>query len=230
MENENVIVGKIQKLLSLAKSDNEKESELAYKKAMELMIKHNIESVPEKRNYEKEMRAVRRETVEIKAVNQILVNCFFVKIVRGRKFDSSLGEIVRTYRYYGEKANLDIALYALDYLQKVFKEQWQIKRKLHEWSVNYKQAFYSGLINGFTKSYTDRKNYVENQFAMVLVDDPRLTEFLKEDLGEKVRSKNQNFNNRSGEAMKVGSDVGEKIKIAKAVESSVGFRNNLIGV
>lgn len=211
------IVKKIRKLLSLSMSDNKSEADAAYKKAMHLMLKHNIEMLDKPKDYFVERTHVKRSTLELKYVCQILLSCFFVRITKGRVFDKSADRMITTYHFYGERANLEIALYALEYLQKEFINSWSTYKKKNRALNKEKASYYFGLCYGFTEAFDERKNFIESEGALIVIDDPALNDFVNE-LNPKLGSCKEKMNMEYRDALMDGMSDGANLKIAKGVE------------
>lgn len=216
--SEESITKKIKKLLALARSDNENEAKKAYEKAMELMIKHNIESLGTERKFAKNERYFARETPEVKFVNQILLSCFFVQITRRRFFDSTVSKVRTQYSYFGSTINLEVALYAFDFLILELRSMWKKAKKRDALRNCQKESYYYGVYSGFSQSYQVVKNYSEEKYQLTIPDvDPELREWMDETT--KIKGTHSpNYKVGNSDAMRSGIDDGKELKIREAVE------------
>lgn len=218
---DNKILSKIKRLLSLATSDNPAEAKLASEKAMELMIKHNIELKDAERDESVNHFTVyeSRESQETKFISQILMNCFFVSMTRRRKYCPETKKVLTANTIIGEETNLEIAKYSFDFLTTEFRRLWKNYRKSTGATAREKQSYYLGLTIGFEKVFKEQKNYSENKYQVVVSkNDELLDEYIKNVIGAKG-THNTNIKNRSRNALNDGKKQGEEIKIHKGVTS-----------
>lgn len=222
------IIKKIKKLLSLSTSPNKSEANLAYKKAMELMLKHNIESVNQKKEYGSNIRFSNIETQEIKFINEILVRCFFTQIVTRRVYCEIDRRIKTRYTYYASDTNLEISMYAFDFLKKELPMMWRLAQRKNNLSRNEKQSYYYGIVHGFSKVYNEVKSYSENKYELVLIDnDPELDAFIKE-RHKKLKESTVKVGQIKPDAFSQGVEDGKELKINKAVEGKNSSSSTLL--
>lgn len=221
----NAILDKIEKLLSLAQSSNKNEADSAYKKAMELMIRHNIDYVSRERTYQVNEFPISRLCPKTQAVALILNNCFFVECVHSRQYDKDQKKIVKTLKINGEKINLEIAVYAWHFLNQELDSLWKREKKQRQLSAIDRKPFFFGIKDGFIQSFKDRQNYVENEKAMILVKDPGLDEFVNQD----GRCRNHNVSARRTNGYEHGVEKGKNIQLNRAIETSDGNKGFLLG-
>lgn len=212
------IVNKIKKLLALAKSNNENESKKAYEKAMELMIKHNIETLGTEKKFGTNERCFGRETPEVKFVNQIILNCFFVRITRRRVFDQASLKVRTQYTFIGSQINLEVALYAFDFLILELRSMWKRAKKRDGLKNHEKESYYYGVYSGFCESYHVVKNYSEEKYQLTIPHvDPELLEWMNENM--KINGTHSaNYQVKESDALKSGFDDGKELKIREAVQ------------
>ncbi len=137
------VIAKIQKLMSLAESDNENEAALATLRANELMTKHNLDAIAaaggaggDVEYRVKLVLASRRSTPRFAAIAQILEE-FFVYPVQTRE----------GLEVTGTRANVDNAEYIAAYLDRELAAIWKRARRR---KPDLKQkAFMSALARSY---------------------------------------------------------------------------------
>lgn len=218
MEN---ITAKIQKLLSLANSDNQHEAELASKKANELLVKHNlkmqdVESHNE--NYDDDVLCDKaKKSAEDKFILSILNKFFFVQTVQDRIRDRVTGRNVTRIHILGKKSNVEVATYVYQYLTRAFKTLWTQYKAEHGCPSNYKQAFYLGLHTGLCNQLEQTKKDVEQETGLVVVKDADLADFVASTLG-KTRSVSSKAAIRDRGAVQAGTEAGKNIRIRRGLD------------
>lgn len=191
MKPTNSIVEKIQKLLSLANSDNENEAKIATNKANELLIKYNL-SLQEVQDtqFEYGEREVLKAGLLVKdyqkMISGLMDQFFFVKVAvfsRPSGYTSGIRNGVgkrvfeRTIILMGTDENTKIASYVFTYLNQVYPKLWLDYKKdkgLQTWS---RTSYYTGLTSGIAKMLEDTKWRVQKETGLVVIRDPGLEKF-----------------------------------------------------
>ena len=143
---------KIRKLLALAGSANQHETELAMRTAHELMLRHNLDGAPGQRDYQ--VRHVgdptaRRTTAE-SLIAGILAEFFFVKVLQIPVYLPTLGRSGHTYELTGTAPNLDIAEHVYEFLRATAERLWQANRNdARVKSGHDRMRYQAGVIQGF---------------------------------------------------------------------------------
>jgi len=206
------IIEKIQKLLALSESSNQHEAENALTKAQDLMVKYNIE-LSQVKNHDSEYinetsEIFKREPLGSIYINDILDNFFFVKIVNSKRDFGKYVNIV------GEKQNVKNAIHARKYLFKMFKHLWDTYKKETGASTKSRESFYYGLWEGFSEKMKQQREKTEQEYGLVVVEDPNLNEKLKE-LFQKLRKSNKKtVNVGDPDALESGKEAGKGLEIA----------------
>lgn len=220
-ENIDNVINKVKKLLSLSTSPNKEEAKLAYQKAVELMLKYNIESVSKTdKQYSKNIRYSNIETVEIKFIIQILLNSFFVQIVTKRVFSEEKRRLVNTYHILGQKTNLEIALYAYDFLLKELPRMWKVAKFKNKLTQGQRQSYYLGVLLGFVETFEEVKNYSEEKYGLVISKkDSELDRFVLEEFPNSKKDSRDRYSNIGHSATRIGVEDGKNLKINQAIET-----------
>ncbi|WP_372655021.1 SprT-like domain-containing protein [Halobacteriovorax sp.] len=211
------LVSRVQKLLSLANSDNINESRLATAKANELLLKFNLN--------EEDLTEEEDET-------------FLLKVLEGSKVNSkakAIYEILTTFNvqpvfshakghYYlevvGSRVNVELAHYVCDYLVFELDHLWRQTQKENKdlKGLSAKNSFFRGVAVGYKEQITNVQatSFSKNDLMI-----------LKEDLEVRVKnvysrlsysSSQRVKNNSKGAAL--GKSAGKNLKIKKSISSS----------
>lgn len=206
---DNKLIEKIQKLISLADSPNENEAKSAMAKAQELMLKHNID-MRSVQDHDSEYGAetsdtFKREPANSKYINSILQGFFFVEIVKSKRREGSY------FNYIGEKKNIDTAMHMRNFLTATFDRLWKEYKKENNASNSSKGSFIYGVYQGFRNKLEEQRAAAENQYGLVLVQDPKATEKMNEMFSRLSHRKSSATTIRDGAAMNAGKEKGRNI-------------------
>lgn len=222
------LIQKIQKLLALANSSNQNEAELASKKAQELLLKHNISMASVENaqfDFTEHTEELKRQPVEAKFIQSLLVEFFFIKIIHDKIRDRLV--------FVGTEENIQVAMYVRDFLRNTFKRLYAIENKAQNWKGKNRNAFYLGLYKGLRqKLESEKQKATENVEAgkALIVVDRALVDFMN--------SRHDNLKNRShgrikatnAEAVERGHEHGRKLNISRGLgESSTAAPKALKG-
>lgn len=209
MDNKDLIE-KIQKLLSLAQSDNKNEAELASKKAQELLIKHNLKmSEIQDHNPEYSQNEIdfgRKKPQELKYINDLLRSHFFVYIYR-----SGSKDIVT-----GSEENLEIALYVRSFLINAFKNLYKAEKRAKNWSgQENKASFYYGLWLGLNEQLNEQKKKFDADNKLMVIN--KAIESYVKDKNPNIRNTTARVNASNRDAVNSGINQGKNLKINKGL-------------
>lgn len=228
------IVGKIKKVMALSSSSEKGEAENALRKAEELMLKYNIESLdnrkmdeylfrpigPIMRKMPNYMRDLANLVHEFYFVNHIL--CYYG---RGRYFE-----------FFGTKENLDLAEYIFCSLLYQSERLWEEhSRKLRKEcggvrGLASKACFIEGLIHGYYRKLQeqrDERRYKEKTMpqncALIWKGDPLMDEMYR-----KTYPNLRHYNisrNASGGGWHSGFEKGHNLSLNTALTTSSSVGN-----
>lgn len=162
------IVEKVKKLLSLAKSSNAHEAELATVKANEILLRHNIDMISEKREaiYVTRVLSTKRKNPKMTAIYSILSN-FVVRTVINKGSSECCIEVS------GTKTNVMLASYIAEFLDRELDRLWKEAKKEHGLSgTRSMNSFFYGIANGFNDKMKRSKTAMSesDQMALVVID------------------------------------------------------------
>jgi hypothetical protein len=217
MTDKTVLI-KIQKLLSLANSDNEHEARLAAEKANALLIKHNLTMQQAKdvsEDYENTVLDLgKRAPVVTKYINSIVLKHFFVELIRSRRYGKS------TISVLGTKTNVEIAVYVHSYLTIQFESLWKAYKARTGVDASAKQSYWMGLFRGLDAQLSAQRAAVQRETGLVVVKDMGLEKFKASQFNQLTKSAKTNVNIKDTNAMAAGREDGAKMRITKAMHSS----------
>lgn len=234
MQN-SAIIQKIQKLLSLANSDNENEAKAAASKAALLLTKHNLElqQIIEKNFEYGEIEAC--EIPQIKwhqhHITDLLQKYFFVKILFSRRWDEKRHRMRRTIQLVGTEVNCKIAAYVFSYLNDIYPRLWhEYKddqyRKGNKLYKNHRDSYFTGLTVGIEFQLHQARFRAEEEFGLVVVKDEALEKHVDDITKGRTHktSKKEFYHDVAADGHKAGLNVQLKKAItAEENESEVLF-------
>jgi hypothetical protein len=151
------IINRVNKLLSLAGSDNEHEAALAMQRATELLHRHNLEP----QSAENDSCACSRLIINTRkkqiptyrrAICGILRDYFFVQVIYSSIYDPLTDNSFKTIELLGRAENVPVAEHCYYFLEQQLSGLWQKNR--HKFKGNTrtaKNSYYLGLLHGFSR-------------------------------------------------------------------------------
>ncbi|MEA1966704.1 MAG: DUF2786 domain-containing protein, partial [Thermodesulfobacteriota bacterium] len=158
-ENDKMML-KVKKLMSLASSANRHEAESAAAKANQLIARYNIDIIKndKKRNFESIIitSPCLKRTQSEKMASIILMNYYFVKTVWMSVYMPEKQRMGRVLEISGTPSNIKIADYIFHYILKYAENCWQ-KYKKENPSCRSRSGFMTGVVNGFSDKLDNQK-------------------------------------------------------------------------
>ena len=184
------VAGKVKKLLALAGSSNENEAELAALRARELMCRHKLDaSHGEPRwGYKTLGEPWKRRPRWLYIISNILKNFYDVETLWLSEFDFEYDRevhggrtVAKVLEVTGTPAAVAVAEYVYDFLIREGERRLEdYRRKGGRTSMTARTNFLLGLHDGFRSKLQEQTEALERdpeQTALVLVKDPKLSEF-----------------------------------------------------
>ena len=157
---------KVEKLLALARSDNEKEAESASRKASQILHKYNLKRSEQSDSFGTDVvfrtichKKKRIESIQ-KSITALLIRHYFVDAVLSSTYDPFDDTEYKTIVLIGRKENLTVAEYVYHFLYRTASMLWQEYRKLYSAGRKEKNSFDAGFMKGI------RSNHAENAVAV----------------------------------------------------------------
>ena len=224
------VVERIAKLLALAESKNQHESEAAMAAAQRLMLKYNLDArhASAARDYAHRHlgRPTGRVTEHERILAMILGKHFFVEVIwvpSYRPRDGKRGSVVEIC---GSAANLAIAEYVHAFLTETSERLWRDHkhaRRIH--GDRDRRTFLAGVMTGFAEKLA-RQTTTHAEEGLVWVKDADLVSFFRR-RHPYVRHV-RHAGNRRTEAYAHGKEAGRRIVLHRGVSTSAGERGHLL--
>lgn len=211
---------RIQRLLALAQSDNQHEAEAAMRAARRLMLKYNLDEAlaTSQRGYSFRHlgRPTGRRMAWQKMLGHILSSYFFVEVIIVPVYRPREGKRGSVLEACGTPANLEIAAYVHDFLERAAEQSWKAhKRRLRSKSNRERQSYLAGVMRGFLEKL-EQEATRNRQEGLVWVGDPTLRNFFRR-RHPHIRSVSGSGRVQSG-AFSAGQEAGRRIVLHRGVE------------
>ncbi len=146
-------IDKVEKLLALAKSDNENEAVLAMQKANELIEKYNLgHSQGQEYSFIVINTAKKKVQRFQRMICGILRDFFFVKVVYSFVYAPWQDCYLKTIELFGRVENITIAEYSYHFLENKLASLWLHNKGCYSGNgLRAKNSYYLGVLNGFKK-------------------------------------------------------------------------------
>lgn len=183
-DKENKIIDKIEKLLSLAGSDNENEARDAMTKARDLMAKYEIRREQLHEGREEERAVVNYTSPAFRddwcqMVASVIANNFRCKAIV-TSFRRSGGAY--RIKFFGYDEDAEICVNVFNYAVKVVRKRFATLRAIYadagrEFARNEKMNYVEGFCYGLERNFEEQKAQSES-FALALVTPPAVVEYV----------------------------------------------------
>ncbi len=172
---------RVRKLLALASSPNQHEAELAMRKAHELMLRHNIDSLGADHAYEIRHlgEAGRRSNrVELDIVS-LLAEFFFVKVIRVPVYLPREARTGALFEISGTRPNVEMACHVHAFLLATAERLWRDNRAdPRVRSGRDRVQYQAGVIGGFREKLLFERSGLQRE-GLVWVGDSDLDRFYR---------------------------------------------------
>lgn len=234
-ENDRIML-KVKKLMSLASSRNRHEAELAAAKAGELIARYNLESIKskEKRNFESIIitpPSLKRTQAESLAAS-ILDAHYFVKPVWIPVYLPDRRKMGKALEISGTPTNVRIADYVFAFVLNYASKSWQHYKAANP-SCRARSGYMTGVILGFRqkldqglKPRCTSEDEGRGQ-ALVIVKDGQLAAYVDQRYPGVKRSSMVHAST-SREAYSDGLEKGKDLVVSKAIASRGGNSGKLL--
>jgi hypothetical protein len=241
-ESQDKLLDKIIKMTDRANHPGtpEEEVEICTQKIAEWMAEHNLnEQMPDQRRdvvdgnwvarytkqeYVEGAKASYERTACVYLVEKYFAVTILHQVVKIRDAGGHIREKQATLFFVGKTQNVEIAMYMYKWLTQKFKDLWRnyhYNNRLH--GKGDRTAYYAGLQRGFQAKMEAAKIKMEASMAMVLVEDPRLKDAVKEKVG-KVRTDHYKLRPRrwDNNVYRDGEKDGKEIEINPHLKKITG--------
>jgi hypothetical protein len=237
-------VDRVNKLLSLAQSDNEHEASIAMQRANELMAKYNIQRIEQNKEsaYVYKIINLKRKRLarHQHEICSILIDFFFVEIVFSQLYDARTQNSYRTVEILGARENVLVAEHVYHFLSKTLNTLWKSFQMETGGRASARRSYFSGVLTGFRDklsraegkkaapfNYDNNPNDQAFTSALIRARDTGLYDFIKQRFPRLARLRSQTgaFDKKAYEA---GKKKGRQLTVHKAVVESSGFQGKML--
>ncbi len=159
------IMNTVEKLFSLAGSDNEHEARLASRKANALIQKHNLDLFKDENQFEYRKAGylvITHKKKQIqrlqKSILHLLRQFYFVRSVLTKYYDARDQDTYQSIVLFGLQENLKIAEYVYHYLFETGNRLWRSNRSSRGYGRKDQVSFYLGFTQGIKKTLEQSKS------------------------------------------------------------------------
>ncbi|MBY0316268.1 MAG: SprT-like domain-containing protein [Bdellovibrionales bacterium] len=226
------ILLRIEKLLSLAQSQNEHEASLAMRKAQDLIAQHNLNSLHAAQRDPLQLKIIETHRQKISALCSricgLLMEFYFVDIVIGESFDISKRKKTKTIEIFGRSENVKIAEYVYHFLVHCVDTLWENYAQTTKTRGGLKKSYTMGLIVGFENKLREAERERTTPDLKALIPLKGLLHKEQKDLKNFIKKRHPRLSRRSrGRQMydertfARGLTDGKKIVVHKGMSSAV---------
>lgn len=226
------IVERIHKLLSLSTSTNQHEAELAAATANRLLLKYNVDldAADERARFRYRWvgRAFGRIPLEQKILASVLQSHFFVQAIWIHSFEMLTGKTLKLLELFGRPHNLDIAQYVYEFVNRTVDELWAKYRREHRDAKHIRSMrhdFRVGILMGF-RDHLDSEQAVHQETGLVWLGDPKLEKLFAE-RHPRCRSM-RGGRYRASDDHEAGVKAGRALRIRQGVNHNTKRRGRLL--
>jgi hypothetical protein len=224
------VIEKVARLLALAGRAAEHEAEAAMTAARRLMLKHNVEAPPARRDYGTRVlgEPKGRTTEHERRVGALLGAHFFVEVIWVPVYVPKSGKRAHVLEIAGTEANLAMAEYAFAFVHRASEDAWRAHKRAEGIRGNAdRRAFLAGVVSGFHKRLDDDARATREE-GLVWVGDADLHRFFRDRHPRVVHVRRGSQAGR--EAFGAGHAEGRKLVLHRPIgEASATSRGRLLG-
>lgn len=223
------VLDRIRKLLALAGSPNQHEAEQAMRKAHELMLRHNIDSVGASPDYEvRTLGDPRKRGTRVEGdIVALLAEYFFVRVIRVSVYLPLTGTSGGVYEICGTLPNVEMAAHVYAFLLATAERLWcENRNDARVRSGRDRLAYQSGVIRGFREKLGAERVELRGT-GLVWRGDRRLDDYYH---ARHPRIVTRRRSARVSGAHAAGREAGRTVVLHKPVEhGSSGGARRLLG-
>ncbi|CBW27003.1 conserved hypothetical protein [Halobacteriovorax marinus SJ] len=215
------LVNRVQKLLSLANSDNVNESQLATAKANELLLKYNLTqedlSPEEEETYLLKVLEGTKVNAKAKAIYEILTT-FNIQPVFSHAKGHYYLEVI------GARVNVELAHYVCDFLIFELDRLWALSQRENPSlkGLAAKNSFFRGIAKGYKeKIKVIQRDSFTTKELVILKDDLDLR---VKNVYSKLSYSSSSRVKENSKALGLGREVGKNLKIKKSISNTQSIK------
>jgi hypothetical protein len=212
------VLDKVQKLLSLAQSQEIHEAEAAMSKANALMLKWNLDQRELHQRRQHEIRHLGKPGkvfLHLKMLACLLRDFFFVDVIWVHSMDVERCKSGRVLEIIGRPENVALAEYVYHFMLNVGEQHWKRHRK--DVGVGSRMNYIYGLIAGFHEKCKAEREKSEQDQALVWTGEAWLEEVMRR-RHPRTRSMSKSKAQVDRGSFDAGKQQGKKLVLRKGVE------------
>lgn len=158
------LLDRVEKLLSLAQSANEHEAFLAMQKSRELCLKHNLQKVVQAKSDDSmdslylTRKKKKTDPVEAKILS-ILNDHFSVRVVHTTLYDAKICDKFQAAEVLGRRENILMAEYVYNFLHQQCESLWKNFKSLSGVHGSNRKSYQLGILDGFDDKLSKPVDY-----------------------------------------------------------------------
>lgn len=223
------LLQRIEKLLSLAQSDNQNEALSAMEKVNDLYEKYNldrIQTITKNKLYNYIIIDLGSSKVKThySIICTILKRHYYINAIFSDTYHPNSNTFTKTIELFGLHENLIVGEYIFHFLCRTIEDQWKAHSKNKSLAGRFKRSFQLGLLHGFyeklnlsQKQRTLNKSNEDAKSLLLIKNDPDLQDFIHSHhprLSKRTSSSGRVF----GSAFSDGVENGKSIIINKGIK------------
>ena len=240
--DEERLMNRVEKLLSLAESTNEHEALLAMEKVQEIYTRYNINRIRDRNKSELVYLIFNRKKKRIEATEStifsILNEHFFVRCIFSSLYDAQDLCEYRVVEVMGSRENVLMAEYVYHFLWDRINVLWQTFRSTRGKDGRAKRSYQLGVLYGFRDKlqHNKSKKFEESgagrqgeaaDRALLKLDDAKLHEYVQQRF-PKLVSRGWRSGYGDGDAYDAGVAAGQRLNLHRGVTRSDGNRGRML--
>lgn len=185
MDDNNKIIDKIEKLISLSGSSNENEARAAMMKAQELMAKYEIKREQLNESQETERPVVGFTSSAYREEWICMVSAVIADNFRCRSISIVQNSSAKTFRirFYGYEEDVEICINIFNYAIKVVRKKFMTLRAIYaeakrKFGESEKMNYVIGFCHGLEKNFDEQKKQSQS-FALALATPKAVDDFVR---------------------------------------------------
>jgi len=241
-DEEEKMLKRVEKLLSLATSSNEHEALLAMQRVQEIYARYNLERLRDHKEstWIRLVIPLHKKRIErhISMICGILIGHFFVRVVTRQLYDAALLESYCAVELLGTKENVLMAEYVYHFLLNQTESLYQQRKTMLSAGRKTRSDFVLGVLDGFRrKLHEGQAELMKNaaaameskqSTALVRQGEHQLEEFV-EQCHPRLKSRKANYTYTDREAFAAGQEDGRRLVLHKGISEDEPGRGRLLG-
>jgi len=238
---EEKLLRRVEKLLSLAASSNEHEALLAMQRVQELYTRYNLDRLHDRRSSTMVSLTMPLRKKRIDRLDSMLCSIlqehFMVRIIYGRLFDARDLCEYRTADLLGTRENVLMAEYVYHFLWQKLRSLWEEYQTRTGTPGRARQDYMLGVLSGFRKKLEQGKAEVlktasshrttGETTALVKLGQKELEAFVEQQF-PRLKTRRWSATYRDADSYAAGVEEGHRIVLQRGIAGKNGNRGHLI--